>query len=50
MNFDFTQKIGFHIQKVNIGAQKIDNSILETFKIMIADFQIEDKADKSRFF
>ena len=31
-------------------AQNIDGSALETFKIVIADFQIEDKVGRPRFF
>lgn len=50
INPAFTWKLGFHIQKTNIGAQKIDNSILKTFGIVITDLKIENKASKSRFF
>ena len=50
MNLDYTQKLGLEIRKTNIGAQKIDGFALETFKIVSADFQIEDKASKPRFF
>ena len=45
-----TRKLGLHIWKTNIGAQKIDGSIFETFKIVIANFQLEDKDRKPRFF
>ena len=31
-------------------AQKIDGSALEIFEIVIADFQVEDKANRPRFF
>ena len=50
MNPDFAWKLGFKVQKTNVGAQKIDSSALETFKMVIADFQVEDKANKPRFF
>ena len=50
MNPDFARKLGLHIRKTSVGAQKIDGSILETFGIVIANFQVEDKADKPRFF
>ena len=35
---------------MNVGAQKIDHFTLETFKILISNFQIEDKISRSRFF
>ena len=37
-------------RKTNVGAQKIDGSVLETFGMVIADFQVEDKGGKPRFF
>lgn len=37
-------------QKTNVKAQKIDNSILEIFRIIIANFQIEDKVGRPRYF
>ena len=46
----FAQNLGFHIRKTNVGAQKIDSAALETFKIVIADLEVENKAGKSRFF
>ena len=50
MNPDYARKLGLKIRKTNIGAQKIDGSVLETFGIVIADFQVEDKASRPRFF
>ena len=50
MNADYTWKLGLKIRKTNVGAQKIDGSALEIFAMVIADFQIEDKASSSRFF
>ena len=50
MNPDYAQKLGLKIRKTNVGAQKIDGSTLETFGMVIADFQIEDKASRPRFF
>ena len=38
INPAFPQNLGFYIQKTNVGAQKIDGSILETFGIVIANF------------
>ena len=42
--------LGLKTQKTNIGAQKIDGSALEIFKMVIADFQVEDKGGRPRFF
>ena len=50
MNSDFTQKLGFHIQKTNVWAQRIDDSILKIFRMLIADFRGKDKFGKLRFF
>ena len=50
MNPDYTWKLRLKIRKTNIRAQKINGSTLETFGMVIADFQVEDKASKPRFF
>ena len=50
MNPDYAWKLGFKIRRTNIGAQKIDGSALETFGMVIADFQVEDKTSRPRFF
>lgn len=50
MNLNFARKLGFHIWKTNIRAQKIDGSIAEIFRILITKFQVEDKVDKPGFF
>ena len=38
MNPAFTQKLDLHIRKTNIRTQKIDDFVLETFRMVIADF------------
>lgn len=50
MNSNYIWKLGLKIWKTNVWVQKIDNSILKIFEIIIVDFQIEDKVDRSRFF
>ena len=50
MNSDYARKLGLKIRRTNVEAQKIDGSALETFGMVIADFQVEDKASKPRFF
>ena len=46
----YAAKLGLGVQKTDIGAQKINGSILDTFKMILADFQVEDKLGKTRFF
>ena len=46
----YAKKFGLKTWKTNVGAQKIDGSALETFGMVIADFQVEDKDGRSRFF
>ena len=50
MNLDYAQKLELKIRKTNDGAQKIDGFALETFGMIIVDFQMEDKVNKPRFF
>ena len=50
MNLPFAKKQGLYIQKTNVRAQKIDISALKTFGMAIADFQVEDKGGRHRFF
>ena len=50
MNFAFAWKLGLHIRKTNVRAQKIEDSTLKTFGMIIADLQVEDKGDRLRFF
>ena len=50
MNPAFAGKLGLHIRKTNVGAQKIDDSFLEIFEMVIANFQMEDKGSRPRFF
>lgn len=46
----FAKKLGLCICKTNWNAQKIDDSRLETFKMVIALLQVDDKDGKFRFF
>ena len=50
INSDFAQKLDLKIWKINIKAQKIDTSALKIFGMVIADFQVENKANRPRFF
>lgn len=46
----YAAKLGLTIRKTDVGAQKIDRSHLETFKIVIAGFSLQDKVGKVQFF
>lgn len=50
MHPNYTKKLGLAIQKTDVGAQKIDGMSLETFGMVIAGFQVQDKIGRSRFF
>ena len=42
----YAAKLGLGIRKTDIRAQKIDGSTLDTFGMVLADFQVEDKLDR----
>ena len=46
----YTLRLRLQARHTNIKAQKIDGSTLQTFRIVLADFQVEDKLGKARFF
>ena len=46
----YAKQLGLQIQKTDVGAQKIDSSSLQTFGMVIAGFQIEDKLGRAQFF
>ena len=46
----YVKRLGLKARKTNVKAQKIDGSALKTFGMVIADFQVEDKVGRSRFF
>ena len=46
----YAKRLGLKTRKTNVRAQKIDGSALETFGMVIADFQIENKGERPRFF
>ena len=50
MSPTYAKKLGLKTRKTNVGAQKIDGSVLKTFGMVIADFQMEDKGCRPRFF
>ena len=38
MTLGYALKLGLKVRPTNVGAQKIDNSIFETFEIVLASF------------
>ena len=46
----YAKRLGLKTRKTNVGAQKIDGSTIKTFGMVIADFQVEKKGGRPRFF
>ena len=46
----YTKQLGLRTKKTDVGAQKIDGSLVRTFKIVIAGFQVINKLGRARFF
>lgn len=43
----YISKLGFRVCHTNVRTQKIDNSILEIFKMVLASFYIKNKLKKT---
>ena len=43
----YAAKLGLGVRKTDIGAQKIDGSTLDTFRMVLADFQVENKLGRT---
>ena len=50
MNPAYAKKLGILVRKIDVGAQKIDGSYLDTFSMATAGFLLQDKLGKVRFF
>ncbi len=50
MSQAFAQQLGLKICKTNVGARKIDDTILETYGIVVSIFSVSDKDGRERFF
>ena len=46
----YTLKLGLKIYTTNVGAQKINNFILKTFRMVLASFEMEDKLGRTQYF
>ncbi len=50
MSQAFAQQLDLKIRKTNVGAQKIDGTILKTYGIVVSTFSMLDKYGRERFF
>ena len=50
IHLTFARELGFLIKPTDVRAQKIDGTMLVTFRIVVATFSITDKANQVRFF
>ena len=46
----FVKQLDFPIRPTDVGAQKIDGTMLDTHEIVVAAFSVKDKANRVRFF
>ena len=46
----YAKQLGFRIGRTDVGAQKIDGSLLSTDGMVIAAFQVKDNVGRARFF
>ena len=46
----FSWELGLPIRTIDVGAQKIDSTMLDTFKMVVVAFSVTDKANQVRFF
>ena len=46
----FVRELGLPIRTTDVGVQKIDGTMLDTFEIVIVTFSVTDKANRVRFF
>ena len=50
MTSAYTKQLGLRTRKTDVGAQKIDELSLNTFGMVVASFQVEDKLGRAQFF
>ena len=46
----YVSKLGLKVRSINVGVQKINGSILKTFEIILASFQVDNTLKRARFF
>ncbi len=50
MSQAFGQQLGLNNRKTNVGAQKIDGTTLETYRMVVSTFSVSDKDGREWFF
>ena len=50
IHLTFAKELGFSIKPIDVGAQKIDGTMLNNFEIVVAAYSVADKANWVRFF
>ena len=50
MHPSFAKQLGLLIQSIDVGAQKIDGTTLDTYEMVVAAFSMVNKANQVRFF
>ena len=50
IHISITKKLGFSIGSIDIRAQKIDGTTLNTYKMVLAAFLVTHKANQVKFF
>ena len=50
MTSAYASRLGLQTCYTDVGTQRIDSSTLQTFEIVLADFQVGDKLGKAQFF
>ena len=50
MHLAFTERLDLVVRAINVGAQKIDGTTLETYGMVVAAFSVIDQANRIRFF
>ena len=46
----YASKLGLRVRHTDVKASKIDGSTLQTFGMVLANFQVEDTLGRTRFF
>ena len=50
IHLTFARELGLPIRTTDVGAQKIDGTMLNTFEMVVVAFSVTDKANRARFF
>ena len=50
IHLTFAKQLSFSLRSTDVGAQKIDGTMLDTHRMVIASFSVVDKANQVKFF